>query len=69
MTKLRASNVFYIKAYDIPTNKGKTAFFNQLKYRFSSILSTQTTENDEKNDVCTHHIVIHNASRVRFLQI
>ena len=47
MTKIRASNGFYIKAYDIPTNTGKTAYFNQLKYKFPSILLTQTT-NDEK---------------------
>ena len=47
-TKLRASNGFYIKTYDTPTNTGKTVYFNQIKYRFPSILLTQTTDDDEK---------------------
>ena len=67
MTKLRAFNGFYINAYDITTNTGKTVYFDQLEYRFPSILLIQTT--DDKNDLCTHHIVIHYESRVRFLQI
>ena len=29
MFQLRASNGFYIKAYDIPTNPVKTAYFNR----------------------------------------
>ena len=34
MTKLRASNGFYIKAYEIPTYTGKVVYFNQLNIDF-----------------------------------
>ena len=67
MAQLRTSKGFYIKAYDIPINTVKTAYFNRLKYRFPSILLTQTID-DEKKDCCTHHIVIRNESRVRFFK-
>ena len=32
MSQLRKSIGFYIKAYDIPCNTVKTAYFNRLKY-------------------------------------
>ena len=47
MSQLRAYKGFYIKAYNVPINSVKTAYFNRLKYRFPSILLTQTTD-DEK---------------------
>ena len=68
MSKLRTSKGFYIKAYDIPSNTVKTAYFNRLKYRFPSILLTQTIDDDEKKDCCTHHILVRNESRVRFIK-
>ena len=68
MSKLRTSKGFCIKAYDIPSNTVKTTYFNRLKYRFPRIFLTQTID-DEKKYCCTHHIVIHNESRVRFFQI
>ena len=67
MALLRTSKGFYIKAYDIPNTSVKTSYFNRLKYRFPSILLTQTID-AEKKDCCTHHIVIRNESRVRFFK-
>ena len=68
MSKLRTSKGFYIKAYDIPSNTVKTAYFNRLKYRFPSILLTQTID-DEKMDCCTHHIAIQNETRVTLIKL
>ena len=64
MSQLRPSKGFYIKAYNIPINTNKTVYFNRLKYRFPSITLTKATDDDEKNDSCTHNIVIQNESRV-----
>ena len=64
MSQLRPSKGFYIKAHNIPIDTDKTVYFNRLKYRFPSIILIQTTDNDEKSDCCTHHIVIQNKSRV-----
>ena len=63
MTKLRTSNGFYIKAYNIPINTFKSVYFNRLKDKFHSILITQITD-PEKYDRCTHQIAIQNETRV-----
>ena len=47
MSQLRASKIFYIKAYNNHINKVKTEYFNPLKNRFPSILLTRTTDNEK----------------------
>ena len=68
MSQSRPTKGYYINVDNIPIKTDKTVYFNWLKFRFPSILLNQTTENDEKNDCYTHHIVIQNESRVSFFK-
>ena len=63
MGQLRVSKGFYSKAYNMPVNSFKSVCFNRLKNKFPAILVTQTVE-EENSSRCTHHIAIHNESRV-----
>ena len=67
MSELRASKSFYLKAYNLPLNTFKSIAFNRLKYKFPTILITQSVnEENVAKDRCTHHIVIQYESRVIF---
>ena len=70
MSRSRVSQVFYLKAYNIPINTFKSVCFNRLKNKFQAILITQTVEGENiKNDRCTHHIAIQNETRVNLYLI
>ena len=64
MSQFRVSKNYYFKAFNIPINTFKDVFFFRLKNKFKSILITQSIEENNDGNLCTHNIAIQMESRV-----